>query len=237
MGRLIVKNELLNGVAAVAVAAAMGYAAPAVADEPPNWTGFQVGGYMGGGWGTSNIAETSGGMKINGSSSPSGVFGGGQIGYDHQIGDQFVVGVVGDLSLASIDDIYDNKLSTGKGPPAVLETSYDWLATIRARGGWIFHPTSQVYIHGGVAFAGLELRGQGSGPFGGGYVNDDAVGWTAGLGVETRVTDNISLFVEYSYLGFGESNHVIKASDKAVDFDNGLSLVKLGVSYKFNSPF
>src|SRR6266540_6846662 len=59
-----------------------------------NWTGFYVGGHVGYGWGKKDWTDTLGLFGI--SQQPDGFLGGGQVGFNYQIG-QFVAGVEGDF--------------------------------------------------------------------------------------------------------------------------------------------
>jgi outer membrane immunogenic protein len=148
-----------------------------------------------------------------------------------------VFGVVGDMALASIDGVMDSEKVNGKGPPAKLNTEYKWLTTIRVRGGWLFNPSTLLYVHGGGAWARINLQEiGGEGPMGGGGGQDTYDGWVVGGGIEKKMGNNFSLFVEYSYLDFGTS-HVQVKKDKAVDQDNTINLIKLGLNYKFDGLF
>lgn len=76
---------------------------PVIYHSPTVWTGFYVGAHIGGAWGDSDFSKgKDGGPKLDVSSDPEGVFGGAQLGYDVQKG-QFIYGIVGDLSVSTID--------------------------------------------------------------------------------------------------------------------------------------
>ncbi len=68
----------------------------------------------------------------------------------------------------------------------------DYLASIRGRLGWAFGPTL-AYATGGAAFIGFD-----DGVFG----NDSDTGWVAGLGVEHKLRDRVSVGVEGLYYAF-----------------------------------
>jgi outer membrane immunogenic protein len=68
----------------------------------------------------------------------------------------------------------------------------DYLASIRGRLGWAFGPTL-AYATGGAAFIGFDD----------GVSNDDSdTGWVAGLGVEHKLRDRVSVGVEGLYYAF-----------------------------------
>lgn len=99
--------------------------------------------------------------------------GGGYIGYNIQTNTHLVVGVEGDL------------LAAGK-------TDNNWDATLRGRVGYAFNRVL-LYGTGGVAFGGLQNLGASS----------TNTGWTAGVGVEAAVTQNVTARVEYRHTDLG----------------------------------
>ena len=99
--------------------------------------------------------------------------GGGYIGYNIQTNTHLVVGVEGDL------------LAAGK-------TDNNWDATLRGRVGYAFNRVL-LYGTGGVAFGGLQNGGASS----------TNTGWTAGVGVEAAVTQNVTARVEYRHTDLG----------------------------------
>ena len=111
------------------------------------WTGF-YGGFNAGYGGTAN----------DGPLSPSGGFGGGQIGYNWQglFGfSPWVIGIEADIQGAGISD------SAGYGP-AYLENSLNWFGTVRGRVGYSFGP-ALLYATGGFAYGEVEIEGRRSG--------------------------------------------------------------------------
>jgi len=199
----------------------------------PVWDGFYVGAGMGGAVGDTDLQSTMGGPPVSSESETSGILGGGIIGYNF-LSNQLVFGIVADISASEIDDVHDRQQETGMGPPTKLETSYDWIATLRARGGRLVNPNTLLYVHGGAAFASIDLTELGGHrPFGDGIASEEEMGWTVGAGGEIKVNDNASLFLEYSYMDFGEPNYLIKDDDKAFDNDNTLHVFKIGVNYAF----
>jgi outer membrane immunogenic protein len=232
------RNLLLAGVAFAAIVASSSVmaadlgmqpvykAAPAPVVLPANWTGFYVGAHLGGAWGTKDLTDPFVGKSLA-SAGVNGFLGGGQIGYNYQIG-WVVLGVEGDVSAADI---------TGTAPfifggSDSFSSKTDWLATVTGRiGGTVDH--ALLYVKGGAAWAhdkycinvpecisGTETR----------------TGWVFGGGIEYAITHNWSGKVEYNYMDFGT---------KSVDFCEGgscdpldvrqrIHAVKVGVNYKFD---
>src|SRR5262249_9132535 len=148
--------------------------APAYTPPPPafSWTGFYVGANIGWGWtrdhGEHFCVLPTGHLGVNdcqvlpspGSEhiSASGVIGGGQLGYNWQIG-QIVLGIETDFQGA---DIHGS--TTVGGPfgtvgipglfnPAGFFTAsekIDWFGTVRGRVGWVAWDRALVFATGGL---------------------------------------------------------------------------------------
>ena len=67
-----------------------------------DWTGFYVGGHIGGGWGTKDVFDPSQGGVLIASGNVSGFLGGVQAGYNYQVNNWLVLGVEGDFSWADV---------------------------------------------------------------------------------------------------------------------------------------
>src|SRR5215472_13057970 len=65
-----------------------------------NWTGFYIGGNLGGAWTSGTLTDNFTGARFTGNH--SGFIGGGQIGYNWQVAPLFVLGVEGMFDGASI---------------------------------------------------------------------------------------------------------------------------------------
>jgi len=96
---------LVLGVSGFANAADLGarptYKAPplvAATPVPFSWTGFFIGGHIGGGWGKKTWIDLGDDNSDNTSYNVSGVLGGVQAGFNYQIA-SLVAGVEGDFSL------------------------------------------------------------------------------------------------------------------------------------------
>ncbi|HEY8274269.1 MAG TPA: outer membrane protein [Pseudolabrys sp.] len=178
---------------------------PAPYYPPPvsvyNWTGPYAGLNLGYQWAkvTNNVTE------------PSGIAGGGQLGYNWQMSPQFVVGVETDIQASAADDTF-----------APYKFSNPWFGTLRARFGFAIN-NMMLYGTGGLAYG--ELKGE----FFGLGEDKTLVGWTAGAGIEYGFTQNWSAKLEYLYMDLGSRTYSITG------VDNGLhsSFLRLGVNYHF----
>lgn len=177
---------------------------PAPYYPPPasiyNWTGPYAGLNLGYQWAkvTNNVTE------------PSGIAGGGQLGYNWQLG-QFVFGLETDIQASAADDTF-----------APYKFSNPWFGTLRARIGYAINNV-MLYGTGGLAYG--ELKGE----FFGLEEDKTLVGWTAGAGIEYGFTQNWSAKLEYLYMDLASRTYSITG------VDNGLhsSFLRLGVNYHF----
>jgi len=177
---------------------------PAPYYPPPasvyNWTGPYAGLNLGYQWAkvTNNVTE------------PSGIAGGGQLGYNWQLG-QFVFGLETDIQASAADDTF-----------APYKFSNPWFGTLRARIGYAINNV-MLYGTGGLAYG--ELKGE----FFGIEEDKTLVGWTAGAGIEYGFTQNWSAKLEYLYMDLASRTYSITG------VDNGLhsSFLRLGVNYHF----
>ncbi len=161
---------------------------PPVFAAQPIWTGFYVG-FNGGYGATAN----------DGYLSPSGGFGGGQIGYNWQglFGySPWVIGIEADIQGAGISD------STGYGP-AYMQNSLNWFGTVRGRLGYAIGPTL-IYATGGFAYGEVELKG--NLPAFAYDVSETQTGYVVGGGVEYKFNPAWSVKGEYQYINLDASN-------------------------------
>jgi outer membrane immunogenic protein len=122
---------------------------------------------------------------------------------------QFVLGLEADGAWSGIED-----------DDGAVDTSIDWLSTVRGRVGFALD-NFLIYGTGGAAIGEVTYDD--------GVVDDSdtRVGWTAGAGVEAALTDNISIKGEYLYVDLGEEEI------GGVDVDVNAHTVKGGVNYRF----
>jgi outer membrane immunogenic protein len=199
--------------------------APYYKAPPPlpvySWTGFYIGANLG--WKGIDTNMTSapadgptlafnaaciaaGACPQNyGSSTGSGVIGGGQIGYNWQI-QNWVLGLETDFQGTSA------KASTTIATQApgffpfvgTEQTSEKTLGTVRARAGWLFTPMLLGYVTGGWAYSGVDRSWTGAFPTftssWGGTASSTLSGWTLGGGVEWALGNGFSLGAEYLYV-------------------------------------
>ncbi|MCB4769385.1 porin family protein [Ancylobacter sp. Lp-2] len=182
--------------------------APVVAPVPVfSWTGFYLGGNTGYAWGSSN------GDIDNLGIDPSGWFGGGQIGFNYQLGNNVVIGIETDLQGGSIKD-------TAYG----YESKLDYFGTVRARVGYAFD-TVLPYVTGGFAYGKTKVTDQ--------LLNwsesSTQTGWTIGAGVEYAFLPNWTVKAEYLYVDLGDDYY----DNLGATAGTNLNIARVGLNYKF----
>ncbi len=208
--------SLLAGVAGVTLAAATASAAdlPARAAPPPvvaaapifTWSGFYVGVNAGWGWRDDDeesviLGGAAPGTLIFPDNGDGGFVGGGQIGYNYQIG-SFVVGVEADIQWADTDEGEDVRFVPAGAPGTFIPGTFDnnlsdWFGTVRARVGVAFDRVL-IYGTGGLAYS------------------DDTTGWALGGGVEWALPVN---WFGSSAVTFGLEGLWLSFDDDDDDFD------------------
>ena len=257
-------KKLSLSVAALALCSASAFAAdlpsrkeaPVYVPPPPvlTWTGFYVGVNVGGGWSAGNgnsnaynLYGMNGGVTNN---VGGGVIGGGQVGYNYQMG-SFLVGVETDFQGSSLSSssqqvgwVDGNGVLFGGGAnPAYFGyqtgKSLNWLGTVRGRIGYAIMPSLLIYGTGGFAYGDVSRVHTGYWGQAGSAVQ---TGWTAGGGVEWMFMPNWSAKAEYLYTdisGGGVANNGWYAGNAGVGLNSvnnhtRVNTVRAGVNYHFN---
>ena len=209
-------------------AADMGLPAPVKAPPPVaapwSWTGFYIGGNVGAGWGTTETSVNVGAAAAPflaavpatlafqlplSSQTVNGFLGGGQLGYNWQIG-VFVLGVEGDVEWENLK---------GSGPCLLIlqcNVNHDWQADITGRLGVVAFDRALIYLKGGAVWqhsnysAGNSIAATIAGPGGGSLsasanasASDTRLGVLLGTGLEYGFLPNWSAKIEYNFEDFG----------------------------------
>jgi outer membrane immunogenic protein len=192
------------------------YAADVVQEEPPapapiaelpvaSWAGPYAGINLGYGF-SGRTKEKDTGFETDTKGFVGSVFG----GYQWQQ-DNFVYGGEAELGYNGV-----------KGDDNSVHSKAGFEGSLRARLGYAVTPEILLYGTGGLA--GRSLK-----------VDDSAIpasdratmlGWTAGVGTDIKLTDNVFGRVEYRYTDFGSKSFdgigKVKASDNRVTFGVGM---------------
>jgi outer membrane immunogenic protein len=204
-----------------------------------NWTGAYGGVNLGSSWGhqrTSFDDATTGARLQSSSLGPSGVIGGGQIGYNWQpVNRPWVFGVEADIQGSG--QKADGAFAFG-GDSILYQDKLGWFGTLRGRVGWAMGEWSHwlPYITGGFAYGQGTISG--SGAAGGVPVAFNTTttyaGWVLGGGVEWAFWDRWSAKAEYLYLDLGRGSVIPLAPTLNLNAGRMTDHVgRVGVNYHF----
>jgi outer membrane immunogenic protein len=209
------------------------YKAPIMSPVPVyNWTGFYVGGNIGGAWGNIDATDVTTGATV--SPTKSGFAGGFQVGYDWQAG-PWVFGIrnlFDGTSIsggATISDTY----FTG-----TVNSHLHWFDTLTGRVGYLVEPNVLLYGQGGAAWTSWDVTAfDSTGTQVGEISGGNRTGWTLGLGAEWMFLPHWSTFLEYNYMGFGTRSATTTACVAGncayISAKSNLQDVLVGINYKF----
>jgi outer membrane immunogenic protein len=243
VGRPVHQSGLVMGVALVTAMIAGNSSAgePAYEIPPPvverGWSGLYGGVFGGYGSGDADIlfnTKNENGDFWNLDQDIEGELFGGRIGYDFQSGN-FVFGLYADIAYANIDGDRSNP----GGPPVGFKTEIDTIATLQGRIGILLNNNrTLLYLHGGGALADVTLSGSGGPANDFNSQSDWRAGLVGGIGIEHMLTNNLSIYAEYSYMNFLESDRFLisDGSDYKGAVDGGesdLHTILLGVNMRF----
>ncbi|MFM9863523.1 MAG: outer membrane protein [Micropepsaceae bacterium] len=220
------KHALLASVFALGV-----LVAPASAD----WSGLYVGGHVGGIWGDIETTTTTDSTlwfgAANADFSPSGVIGGGQIGYDFQFSN-WVVGVELSGSVLDLEEIREIADET-------FAAEVEWLGIAALRAGWLWNQRSLVYLKGGYATGSVQTSAVDVAlPQLGSFSTDEMHGgWMAGAGFEHMLSPDVSAAIEYNYIDLGNQDHTgVSAGTVINDVEVQTHAVSVRLNWRFWSP-
>ena len=177
-------------------------AAPMV--EPPlnTWSGPYAGVTLGFGF-SGRVKNNDANNTIN----TEGFMGGGFAGYNFQM-DNFVAGVEGDVGYGGL-----------KGDNTDTEVKGGVNGSLRARLGYAISPDVLPYVTAGGAAQSVKLTTATESE------KKTMVGWTAGVGTDVKLTDQVFGRVEYRYTDYGSktfNSGDIRARDHRVQSGIGM---------------
>lgn len=193
------KKILVAGIAAATfggapvLAADMPVKAPLAA--PFNWTGFYAGLNGGYGWGRTGIqldfvdANTRGGFL------------GGQVGFNQQLGNNFVIGAQLDLDWSRIKG---QKIEDSPGGDEIYQGQIKYFGTARVRAG-VTQDRTFIYGTGGIAWGKNSVRAGIDPMFFSASANH--TGTVVGVGGEHYCTPTDSLSLEYLHINLGTKDY------------------------------
>lgn len=243
MRKLFLGSVALIALVGAANAADMPIKAPVKA--PPIdylWDGFYVGGYYGDAISQSSVRTPDltqpgahrGEINVNDHQYTAGV----TAGYNWKVTPNWLVGLEGDVGYLGFDRTfkeYNDVLLAGE--------KADWYGTARVRAGYLTGP-SLLYVTGGAAFVhttdtfGGLINGAGVVTLPAAASTTTRTGWTAGGGIETKLSRNWSAKTEYLYIDTGTNSFVANPFGLLVNttFSHNIHVFKSGLNYNFGGP-
>jgi outer membrane immunogenic protein len=220
------------------------YAPPVYAPPPFSWTGFYIGGNLGGAWGSQgSITDSLNGIDFNAGRASNGAFtGGGQVGANYQF-NNFVAGIEADF------DWFANHNNNGNGVlvPSIGQTiqvtSNDrWLTTVAGRFGFaadhlLYYGKAGGAWVGNGNFTVTDATTGASVATSSGGTN---TGWVAGAGVEWAFAPHWTGKLEYDYVGLSSKSYTVPAGAPVLANDTfstssrNVQMVTAGINYLFN---
>jgi len=194
--------------------------APAYVSPIYNWTGFYLGGHIGGAFSGDNSLQND-----------SRFLGGVEGGFDYQFAGNWVIGVEAQYSW--LDNSNGGTVLPGG---ALVSLNNDALGSVTGRFGYTWGP-ALLYAKGGYAWKdgnniNVSLNGVQQG-----FVTDGGHkdGYTVGGGLEYMFAPSWSAKIEYQYYNFGSTSFLAGPVGLAGNrFRDDEHTVKAGVYYHFN---
>ena len=181
---------------------------------------------------------------------PSGVVGGGQVGYNHQHG-IFVLGVETDMAGAGMNGRrFVTPITQNNGTPfpgtgfVTAHQTTSWLGTLRGRVGVAAWPKVLLYGTGGLAYghvdygAATDFRPVGTELYATTF-NRTKTGWIGGGGAEVSVHPRVSIKAEYLHYDLGSESVIVNPSLTLPPFQVGYrwettgNVVRGGINFHF----
>jgi outer membrane immunogenic protein len=217
------------------------YAPPPPIYVPPpfGWTGFYLGGNIGGAWTNRDVSDTFLGANFNDEKNNGVFIAGVQLGYNWQVSN-FVVGIEADFDGAENNNNTGTVFIPALG--AIQVSSHNrWITTLATRfgvanGPWLFYGK----VGGGwVGPDDFTITNLTTGASIAAHNNTNS-GWLVGAGIEWAFAPNWSAKVEYNYLGLDNRTFAFPAGslflvgDTFIERNRDIQMVKVGINYLFN---
>jgi outer membrane immunogenic protein len=177
-----------------------------------SWKGPYAGEFFGFGSGETNITDQGFGSA---DVTLDGATGGILMGYNLQSG-QIVYGVEADLG------IHEFKGNGGAAPVTPVAVDHLWSGHLRARVGYDFGRVLP-FMAAGLSFGEQHLAR--STFYADGDI-DEAFGWTAGAGVDIKVTQSLIGRLEYLYEALPDTSYRLTGAGRTIDADTNTHIIR-----------
>jgi outer membrane immunogenic protein len=198
-----------------------------------DWSGFYIGGTVGGGWATGTLTDGITGASFT--QNNAGFVGGGTFGANWEVIPRYVLGLEGTLEGASIAKTSSTVGVTINGVANTVQgsTQTNWLSTVAARFGIVqYNMLFYGKAGGGWAYTTASLNDLTT--CASASASDTVGGWLVGAGIEYPLTYNWTIKAEYDFLGLTNWT----ATSPLVPGDTftvarQLSMFTIGANYRF----
>ena len=195
-----------------------------------SWTGFYVGGNIGGVFSQGSLQDSQTGFT--GGINQNGLTGGAQIGFNYQFLGGGVLGIEGTIDGTSLNTT-TNPFPTSLG---TFQGSHDsrWISTVAARFG-VVSDRWLAYGKGGVGWADSTVSITNA-TTGATLVSasDARPGWLAGAGIEYAFTNSWTAKLEYDFLGLSNWSTAGILPGDTLNIKRQIQILTVGVNYKFD---
>jgi outer membrane immunogenic protein len=203
------------------------------------WTGFYIGGFGGYGWGDSLSFNENHEVDPAYIFNQDNFFGGGEAGFNLQVGPRFVLGIEGTFAGGNFDDSAsidaNGEISDGR-------VTSDWIGTIAGRAGVTFWKNRLLaYVKAGAAITQFDYHTEEQSRNGEQFnANEERIAGLIGGGLEYAFTCHWSMKLEYNHLFFGsedvtgiESNNGFNATRTFRADVGDRDTIQAGINFKF----
>jgi outer membrane immunogenic protein len=206
--------------------------APVYAPSTYSWSGFYVGGNIGGAWTHTTITDNITGASLD-TQGLSGFIGGGQLGYNFQTANNFVLGVEWTFDWSSLERT-SNAVATPRGS---LQATFStpWIASIAARFGYawdrylIYGKAGSGWVDNKLTISNLTNGLSAS-------ASNSNAGLLLGVGGEWAISPNWTVKIEYDHIGLGTwtsaSSPIV---GDTISAKRNVDMLIGGFNYKFQS--
>lgn len=196
----------------------------------PVWTGV----YVGAAFGVDSLLDrTTISAGAGNSLNFDGLAGRGPLGsiyggVDYQIVPKALIGVLAEVSYGGLDS---NASAALPGASATFSSHADWSWAAMVRAGVLPRPSTLLYILGG--YAGQNIATNATAQLGTGFAGFSQYstfnGWTAGAGIENKLSGGWSAKLEYRYSQYGGQT----LPGTGISLSPSTQAIRLGLAYKF----
>jgi outer membrane immunogenic protein len=205
-----------------------------------SWTGFYIGGNLGGAWSNTTISDSLFGLNFSNGNNNAVFVGGGQAGFNYQVSN-VVFGIEGDFDWAANNNNSVTGVVGPLGHTFTASANNRWMATVAGRLGYAIDRWL-IYVKGGGGWVGAnsftvtDLTAGASVTAGS---SNTISGWLVGGGFEWAFANNWSVRAEYDYFGLSGRSLTVPATFPVLAGDtfttgrNNIQMATVGINYRF----